>query len=91
MPGNGVFKAFFSQITEITLHRKYFMRLSDPSRNRYELPGNLLIIKLFIRQCLFFRSREKINQILGLIGWLSLILLVYSLGNLIVMGVSQSV
>lgn len=44
------------------------------------------MIKLFLRECLLFRSGEKINYLFGILGWISLGLLVYAIGNLVTRG-----
>lgn len=43
--------------------------------NRFRFP----MVKLFISKCLLFQSKEKEYWVFGLLGWLSLLLLVYSL------------
>ena len=49
------------------------------------------MLKLFLRECLLFRSSEKINYLFGILGWISLGLLVYAVGNLLTTGVNNLV
>jgi hypothetical protein len=47
------------------------------------------MVTLFIYKCLLFRSKEKTYWILGILAWLSLILLVYAVYCIV--GNTQSV
>lgn len=44
------------------------------------------MLRLFVKQCLLFQSSEFYNIILGIFGWVSLSLLVYSVYELIKAG-----
>ena len=37
------------------------------------------MIKLFIKECLFFQSDEIVNRIFGIVGWISIAMLLYSI------------
>lgn len=45
--------------------------------------ANENFFKLFVRHCLFFRSNELFNWVLGVAGWLSLALFLYAVSALI--------
>lgn len=50
------------------------------------LREHLQMVKLFIKNCLFFQSDEKVYWILGSLGWASFLLLVYGMYNLFFTG-----
>lgn len=41
------------------------------------------ILRLFITDCLFFRSQARTDKILGFFGWLSILLFIYSVVQII--------
>jgi hypothetical protein len=43
------------------------------------------LIRLFIKECLFFKSKEAVNRIFGVTGWLGFVVFLY-----VVMRILQS-
>ena len=41
------------------------------------------MLKLFIKECLFFRSDEILNRVFGIVGWASIAMLLYAIGMLV--------
>jgi hypothetical protein len=41
------------------------------------------MLKQFIQECLLFRSDEKMHKVFGAVCWLSILLFVYAVTNLI--------